>query len=435
MGTFPFLALQPVASPTSRTLRIYQSFPRIGGLLRMTAMTDPTSLLRIRAHDNSGRVGMVELFFDLVFVFAITQLSHGLLSNLTVAGALQSALLLPVVWWVWIYTSWTTNWLNPEQLPVRVCLLILMVAGLVLAAAIPKAFADRGAAFAGAYVFMQLARTAFVLWAVRRERASMRNNFLRIFVWLASAGVLWLAGGFASEDARVYWWSAALTVEMAAPFCLYWTPGLGRSTISDWDIDGAHMAERCALFIIIALGESLLITGATFADLEWHTDTILAMLLAIVGSIAMWWIYFDTGAERAQHRIVHANDPGRQGRNAYTYLHILIVAGVIVCAVADELVLMHPDHATDAGIATILLGPLLYLLGNLLFKWTTNDRRGPPLSHMVGVVLVATLVPAAHSVSALTLSALTTAILSIVAIWESIALRRPDTRNRRRAES
>jgi len=376
---------------------------------------------------------MVELFFDLVFVFAITQLSHGLLANLTIPGVTQSALLLPAVWWVWIYTSWSTNWLDPDQLPVRVCLLILLVAGLVLAAAIPKAFTDRGAAFAGAYVFMQLFRTAFVIWAVRHERASMRKNFLRIFMWLALGGAFWIAGGLASGAARIYWWLAALAVEMAAPYCFYWTPGLGRSDISDWDIDGAHMAERCALFIIIALGESLLITGATFAGLEWHFDTVAAMLVAILGAIAMWWIYFDTGAKRAEHRIVHAADPGRQGRNAYTYLHLFIVAGVIVCAVADEMVLMHPDHANDAAIATILAGPMLYLLGNLLFKWATNDRRGPPLSHMVGTLAIAALAPITHSVSALTLSSLTTTVLLIVAAWESIVLRKDATQERRHA--
>ncbi len=384
------------------------------------------TLLRQRGQHDSGRVGMVELFFDLVFVFAVTQLSHSLLATLTFTGAAQMVLLLPAVWWVWIYTSWTTNWLNPERLPVRSCLFVMMIAGLVLAASIPAAFAERGLTFAAAYVFMQLGRALFVLWVVRTGPAALFDNFLRILVWLALASVLWIVGGLASVETRFAWWAGALAIELLGPAFFFWVPGLGGSRISDWDIDGAHMAERCALFVIIALGESLLITGATFSELSWSPDSVVGMLIAVLGSIAMWWVYFDTGAERAQHRIVHARDPGRQGRVAYTYLHLLIVAGIIVCAVADELVLVHPGHASNAGIVVILGGPLLYLLGNMLFKWVTNDRSTPPLSHMLGVALLAILTPFAwgHWFSALLLSTLTTVVLVLVAAWESVALRR-----------
>ena len=186
------------------------------------------------------------------------------------------------------------------------------------------------------------------------------------------------------------------------------------------------MAERCALFVIIALGESLLVTGATFAGLPLERPQVLAFLVAFAGVVAMWWIYFDTGSERAAHHFEHAADRGRVARNAYTYLHIPIIAGIVLCAVADELVLVHPDHATDAGILVILGGPLVYLLGNMLFKWTTNTRRTPPLSHMAGVAMLLLLaIPAAmHLLSALALGALTSAVLVLVAAWEWIALRR-----------
>lgn len=389
-------------------------------------MAGTNVLLRERGHHDSGKVGTIELFFDLVFVFAVTQLSHTLLAQLTLAGAAHVALLLAAVWWVWVYTSWTTNWLNPERVPVRLSLFGLMVAGLVLTAAIPGAFGERGIAFAAGYVAMQLSRTLFALWALRRGPVALLKNFQRIFTWLALAGVFWIVGGCADPQVRFAWWLLALAIELLGPMCYFWVPGLGRSSIADWDIDGAHIAERCALFVIIALGESLLITGATFSGLAWSAQTCAAMLVAVVGSIAMWWVYFDTGAERATHRITHASDPGRQGRVAYTYLHMLIVAGIIVCAVADELVLVHAEHASTAGVVVILGGPLLYLLGNLLFKWVTNDRLTPPLSHLVGLALLLILTPLAwnHWFSALTLSAFTTLILVIVAAWETIALRR-----------
>ena len=140
----------------------------------------------------------------------------------------------------------------------------------------------------------------------------------------------------------------------------------------------------------------------------------------------MWWVYFDTAAERATHRIVHSDDPGRIARIAYTYLHLLIVGGIIVSAVADELILVHPGHAETMGAAVILGGPALYLLGNALFKWVSNDRRLPPLSHLVGLVLLAGVAPFAfnHVFSALALGMITTSVMIVVAGWETIALRR-----------
>jgi low temperature requirement protein LtrA len=383
------------------------------------------SLLRNRAGHESGKVAMVELFFDLVFVFAVTQCSHFLLGHLTEAGARELSLMLLAMWWVWIYTSWVTNWLDPERMPVRVCLFVLMLAGLVFSVAIPEAFAERGLQFAAAYVSMQLGRTLFFLWAVR-GRSVMTRNFQRIAVWFVLSGTFWLIGAFAEPIARFSWWLLALAIEFLGPLVFYWTPGLGRARTEEWDIDGNHMSERCALFVIIALGESLLVTGATFAELRWNTINVAGFLTAVLGSIAIWWIYFDTGAERARHRITHSSDPGRQARAAYTYMHAFIIAGIIVCAAGDELVLMHPDHATDAGITAILGGPALYLTGSALFKWVMNDRRAPPFSHLAGLALLAVIGwPAySHMMSALGLSIATTGVLIVVAVWESLALRR-----------
>lgn len=388
-------------------------------------MSISRSLLRGRGSLDSGKVGMVELFFDLVFVFAVTQLSHSLLAHLSILGAVQVALLMVAVWWVWIFTSWITNWLDPEKLPIRLGLFGLMIAGLLLSSSIPKAFTERGLMFASAFVFMQVGRTLFAIWAVRGESLSMTRNFQRILAWLMFSGVFWIAGAFLDGQQRLLCWALALLIELISPSLYFWVPGLGRSSLSDWNVEGNHMAERCALFVIIALGESLLVTGATFAELTLSATGVMAFLVAVLGSIGMWWVYFDSGAERAHHRIAHSSDPGRQARIAYTYLHVLIVAGVIVSAVADELVLVHPDHASDAGILVIVGGPWLFLLGNALFKWVMSDRPLPPLSHLAGLVLLMLALPLAlnHWFSALVLGALTTAIVVLVALWESLALR------------
>jgi low temperature requirement protein LtrA len=382
-------------------------------------------LLRDRSRAGSGRVGMVELFFDLVFVYAVTQLSHTLLAELTPQNLLHVSLVFLSVWWVWMYTAWATNWLDPEQVPVRIALFALTVIGLFLSVSIPGSFAERGDVYAGAYVSMQVGRTLFVLWAVRDGGAPrLARTFQRILVWLGTSGALWLVGGLAEPSARLGWWALALALEMLGPWVRYWTPGLGASATTDWKVDGGHMAERCGLFVIIALGESLLVTGATFAELAWDGPTLTAFFSAVLGSILMWWIYFDTGAERGHHRLAHAADSGRVARSAYTYVHIVIVAGVIVCAVADEIVLMHPEHGTDAGLLAILAGPACYLGGMAWFKWVTNDRRTPPLSHLVGLGLVALLAwPAlTHTITPLVCGIATTLIFAIVAGWEAISL-------------
>ncbi|KGM33264.1 low temperature requirement protein A [Inquilinus limosus] len=379
-------------------------------------------LLRPRKAHEHGKVTFVELFFDLVFVFAITQLSHGLLHDLTLLGAVHTALLFLAVWWVWIYTSWVTNWLDPERTPVRLLLLVLMLAGLVLSTSLPEAFAEKGLAFAGAYVFMQLGRSLFTAAALRGHSPGNYRNFLRISAWLAVSAVLWIAGALVEAEARLALWTAALAIEYVSPSLGFWTPGLGRSTTADWDVEGGHMAERCGLFVIIALGESILVTGATFAELEPDGATVTAFVISFIGSVAMWWIYFDIGAERGSHRIAHAEDPGRLARIAYTYIHLLIVAGIIVGAVADELVLAHPTGHVGVGtVAALLGGPALYLLGNALFKWTTTGRI--PLSHLAGLVLLALLIPLSDGLSPLLLSAGVAVVMLVVAVWERLSLR------------
>ncbi|HEY7638367.1 MAG TPA: low temperature requirement protein A [Steroidobacteraceae bacterium] len=383
-----------------------------------------TALLRDRSRAGSGRVGMVELFFDLVFVFAVTQLSHKLLADLALDNLIQVTLLFLAVWWVWMYTAWTTNWLDPEQLPIRICMFLLTGVGLFLSVSIPESFAGRGLVFAGAYVSMQVGRTLFVLTVMRNAAPRLAHTFRRIGIWFVFSGALWIVGGFAEPAARLGWWTLALAIELVGPWARFWVPGLGGASVADWNVDGGHMAERCSLFVIIALGESLLVTGATFAGLTWDLQILVAFFSAVLGSILMWWIYFDTGAERAAHRISHADDPGRQARSAYTYVHIVIVAGIVVCAVADEVVLMHPEHGSTGGLLAILGGPACYLLGAAWFKWLTNDRRTPPLSHMIGLVLVAMLAwpTLSHAITPVIAGVATTLIFGVVAAWETVAL-------------
>jgi low temperature requirement protein LtrA len=379
------------------------------------------SLMRERVEGGHHRVTYVELFFDLVFVFAITQISHALLEHFTLLGVLEVSILFLAVWWVWIFTSWITNWLDPERTPVRALLFVLMLAGLVLSTSIPGAFEERGLAFGIAFAAMQVGRTLFTYWAIPSDRPALKRNFIRILVWLLASGIFWIAGGFAHGHNRLLLWGLALTIEYASPAAGFWTPGLGRSSVNDWTVEGTHMAERCALFIIIALGESILVTGATFAKLAWTPTNIGAFLVAFAGSLAMWWIYFHKGAEAGAHNIAQARDPGRVARLAYTYLHMPIVAGIVVVAVGDELALAHPDGHSDARtVLSMVGGPLMFLVGVILFKHTIHGRL--QLSHLAGIAALAVLAPFGRLLSPLFLSAATTAILLVVGAWEAISI-------------
>ncbi|MEW6640153.1 MAG: low temperature requirement protein A [Pseudomonadota bacterium] len=379
------------------------------------------SMLRVRAAHQHHRVTAVELFFDLVFVFAVTQISHALLKDFSLLGAARVTLLFLAVWWVWIFTSWVTNWLDPDRTPVRILLFLLMLGGLVLSTSLPAAFGTRGFAFGLAFAAMQVGRSAVTLGLLPASEQGMRRNFVRILTWLSVSGVLWIAGGLADPQTRLVLWALAVFIEYMGPVTRFRTPGLGASTYDDWNVEGGHMAERSSAFILIALGESVVVTGATFADLAWSSATIAAFVASFVGSIAMWWIYFHKGAEAGSERISSAEDPGRIARLTYTYFHMPIVAGIILSAVADELVLAHPaGHADLKTVLSAAGGPLLFLIGTILFKRSIHGIWQP--SHMAGIAALLVLAAVGALMSPLLLSVLTTVVLTVVAAWEAISL-------------
>src|SRR6202521_573348 len=391
----------------------------MGGAMAVDLERGP--LFRPLTPNQPGRVTYAELFFDLVFVFAVTQISQTLLGRFTPLGALQTTLLLLSVWWVWVYTSWVTNWLNPELTPVRILLFLLMLGGLVLSTSIPKAFESRGVWFAVAYAGMQVGRAIFFLLSTPPARTLARMNAVRILVWLSVSAIFWIAGGLAGGQARLVLWAVALSIEYVSPAVRFWIPKYGASSVADWYVEGGHMAERCAGFIIIALGESIVVTGAMFADLTWTREVVAAFLSAFVGALAMWWIYFHKGAEAGSELISNSSEPGRLARLAYTYLHLPIVAGIILAAVANDLVLQHPaGHSDPRTVLSAVGGPLLFLIGTILFKHTIRGWLQP--SHGVGIAPLCVLGWFAGALSPLMLATVTSALLIVVAVWESISL-------------
>jgi low temperature requirement protein LtrA len=339
-----------------------------------------------------------------------------LLDHLSLRGAGQTLLLLLAVWGAWIYTSWVTNYFDPNTRPVRLMLLGVMLASLVMSASIPEAFGDQGLVFAAALVAINVGRTVFALAGVGR-RHHLSGIFQRVLVWWSATGLLWLAGGMAHGDLRIAIWVVAVVVEYGGIWLGFPVPRLGRSRTTDYTIAGEHMAERCRLFVILALGESILVTGTNFGELPRSAQIVAAFVVAFVGSVTLWWIYFDRAAEAGERVISAASDPGRIGVSAYTYFHIPMVAGIIAAAGADELTIAHPgDRVTAATTALILGGPALYLAGNALFKWALWGHL--PRSRPVAICALVALVPVAAVSSALALLVAATLVLVVVALWD-----------------
>jgi low temperature requirement protein LtrA len=385
-------------------------------------------LMRDRDHSESQRVTNIELFFDLVYVYAVTQLSHHLLAKPTLGGALQTGLLLAMVWLVWSYTTWVTNWLDPEQMAVRLLLVVLMLISLAMSASLPRAFEDLGLWVGGAYAIQQVGRTVFMVLALRGH--PLQANFRRILVWCLVSSALAIGGGVAHGLTRELLWLGTVCVDLVGGLVGFATPGLGRSRTSDWTIAGGHFAERCQAFVLIALGESIVIIGTTLAGVKTPTAASVAgFIVAFVTSVTMWWLYFDSSAEAAAEKIARSDDPGRLGRSAYHLIHPVMVAGIIVTAAADEELLAAPGAtATTAAAWMILGGPALFLAGHAAFKYVIWGYLNWP--RLAAIAALALLALAAKAIPALALASCAAAVVTAVAVTDrlpSLRRSRPET--------
>ncbi|MGW3785314.1 low temperature requirement protein A [Micromonospora chokoriensis] len=332
-----------------------------------------------------------ELFFDLVFIFTITQLSHYLIEHPGWRGGGRTALLLALVWFVWVYTTWLTNWLHPDRGPVRAMLIGVALGSLLLSAAIPQSFAGTGLLFAVVYVTVQVGRTIFALWAVQGT-PWLVDGFQKSLPWIVGTSVLMVVGGLVDGAAREALWASAVVLDVVGLLIGYPLPGRGRSRPERWMVEGGHLAERSSAFVLIALGESILVTGTTFTS---HVDVVMsgAFLIAFAGSVALWWVYFARTAPAATQVIAQAGErTGALSRVAFNYLHPVIVAGIIVTSAGDERLLREPGAPTTTVTALFTLGgPALFLAGHAAYMavlWRTF-----PTSRIAAVLVLLALVP------------------------------------------
>ncbi|WP_017591942.1 low temperature requirement protein A [Nocardiopsis potens] len=340
-----------------------------------------------RHPDRRSEVGPVELFFDLVYVFAVIQLSHLLIDHLSWQGFAQTAIVFAAVWWGWNYTAWAMNWLNPSNTLVQLLNAVLMLASLGMAVAIPYAFGDSGLLFAGCFVFMGVVRPLFMIAAFRGRTTAA--NYTALLAWSALAGVLWIAGALLPPEVRPWVWLAAVAVDYAAPLLNFRIPGLVSAPMEHWDTDPGHLAERNRLVFIIALGESILLMGGALAE-EGAADAgvLLALVLGFAALTVLWWNYFAL----AGHDVTGGEGGTGALRFAFAYAHALMVFGAILVAVSMELRLTH-DHLTPAVVLVTVGGPLVYLAGNLLFLRSRFGRIAR--SRLVAAALLAAIGAAA----------------------------------------
>jgi low temperature requirement protein LtrA len=321
------------------------------------------------------RVGYMELFFDLVFVFAITQ-ETALMARHPAVDTLAATLIVGLaVWWTWIDTAWITNWLDPDRGPVRGMLLALMAGSLIISATIGDALGPAGELFAVTLVVINIARPAFAVVALGRHHPSEAGNFLKVGIWAIFSAPLWFLGAFDPAH-RLAWWAMGLALDLGAPVLRYAVPILGRTPLHAWRIRGKHLSERVSLFILIALGESVVVIGEHVSEQRFSPDLGEALVGAFVLTVLLWFLYFNHGEALGSRRISGTDLTGAIARSSFTFIPSLLVLGIIFEAVGTELVLEHPAAtATATWDAALVTGSTaLYLLGDMLFRRSIGDR-------------------------------------------------------------
>jgi low temperature requirement protein LtrA len=372
--------------------------------------------------DHEERVGPLELFFDLVFVFALTQVTARLADDPTWSGLLRATLILAAVWWAWVAYAWLTDSVDAEEGGIRLAMFAAMGAMLVVALTVPTAFEDDALLFALAYLGVRAMH--LVLYALgSKGDPEVVGAVLRLAPTATIGPALLVLGAFLDDRAQLAAWIGALVLDWVGP-------ALGRGR--GWRVHASHFAERHALIVIIALGESLVALGAGAAGLPIDPGLVVTALLGVVVLAALWWLYFDVVAIVAERKLNEATGVARalMARDSYSYLHFPMVAGIVLVAVALKKTLAdHGDPLALVPAVGLCGGLALYLLGHVGFR-LRNVRSLNRHRLVVAAVLVA-LVPAATEVPALAALAVAAVLLAGLVAYEAIRFREARARVRR----
>jgi low temperature requirement protein LtrA len=357
-----------------------------------------------------SRVTPLELFFDLVFVLALTQCTALMADEPTWEGLAKGLLVLGVMWWSWVGYAWLTSVVNPEEGAVRLVVFAAMAAFLVVALCVPGAFTDEALLFACAYAIVRFSQIALFLLASRDDPG------LRRAVWglLASTAVgvgLLVAASFADGTLQGALWALALALDMGGPLLI---------DPAGWRLEPGHFAERHGLIVIIALGESIVAIGVG-AEAGVTAGVVVAACVGMAIAAALWWLYFDIVALVAERRLSNAS-AGRErntiARDSFSYLHLPMVAGIVLVALGLKKTLEHVEDPLKVVPATALLGgAAMYLLAHVAFRYRNVHRFS--WQRLIAAVLLVALLPAATELSALTTTAIVGALLAALIAFET----------------
>ena len=374
------------------------------------------------ARRSGDTVSPLELFFDLGFVLAITQCSALMAHDTTWRGIAHGLVVLGLLWWSWVGYAWLTSVVDPDEGAVRVVLFVAMAALLVASLAVPSAFGDLGLTLAIAYGVVRAAHIALFLLA-SRDDPGLRHSVVGLATSTSIAIAALVVGARAHGDTRLAVWAGALVFDMAGPLFI---------DTSGWRLVPGHFAERHGLIVIVALGESIVSIGVG-AEAGVDAGVIVAAVLGMAVATALWWAYFDVAAPAAAQRLAEIESVKARNelaRDAFSYLHLPIVAGIILFALGMKTTLAHVEHGLRSETATALVGgPALYLLAHVAFKrralGTLSTQR------LVAATALVAFVPVAHRFAALTVVAVVVAIVWSMLLFELVrfASTRRDVRN------
>jgi low temperature requirement protein LtrA len=371
----------------------------------------------LRGPGGPQRATLLELLFDLVFVAAIALSSMSLASQVSWAGAVRVMLPLLAVWWVWSITTLLTDFYDPQRLRIQVLIIGTMLGSMVLAAAIPEAFGTRGLVFASCYVSVHIGRGIFLVASLGGSVAQARAA--RIMIWFAVSGVAWIAGGLAGGYLRAVLWAVALTVDYVAAGLRYPVPGLGRVPLAQYSKAGEHIGERYQQFMILALGDLILVPTIRYSQGSPSAARTAAFLATFVTTLVLWQIYVYRAGSLL--RTVMNRRPGRVVRWA-PYTHAVMAAGIVATAAGFDLVVEHPTGPAPVAWAAVNVGgAVLFLAGRTTFEYQVYGRIG--WTRFAFLALLVGLAPVLVGRAQLQVTVVIGAVLAGVALADTVRAR------------
>jgi low temperature requirement protein LtrA len=359
---------------------------------------------------DEARVKPLELFFDLVFVLAITQCTALMAEHPDWEHVVQAMLILGVLWWSWVGYSWLTSVVDPEEGAVRFAIFAAMAALLVMALCVPGAFGDDALLFAVAYGVVRWSQIGLFLVA-SRDDPELRRSVIGLAGGTAVGVGLLIAGSAADGGLQLAIWALALALDMAEPF-FFGSEG--------WKLSPGHFAERHGLIIIIALGESIVAIGIGAGE-TIDAGVVAAAVLGVTAAAALWWLYFDVVALVAERRLTNATKGREQNeiaRDSFSYLHFPMVAGIVLLALGLKKTLELVDDPLKAVPAVALLGGVaVYLLAHVAFRWRNVHRLN--YARLATAALLVALVPLALELPAIATLGVAVGILALLIAYET----------------